>query len=250
VTVVQFAEWMPDQADLNGQGVGDILNVLCSTSSYMPFPDLAALSTALGAEPLGFIRARSLSGQVTIFAGTATKLWKLNNTTLVWDDVSKPATVYSANIDNRWCFEQFGEFVVAVDINDNPQYFELGVSTTFTDLPGSPPRAAFVRAWGDFLALLQLATNANRAHWSALNDITWMDAGHQQFRLPGFPRRRRHSRFVARNKPAYHPGARHLSGDLRSRFLDYLLVRQDPRRQGRQIALFDRIERRTYLLRR
>jgi hypothetical protein len=187
VTVVQFAEWMPDQADLNGQGVGDILNVLCSTSSYMPFPDLAALSTALGAEPLGFIRARSLSGQVTIFAGTATKLWKLNNTTLVWDDVSKPATVYSANIDNRWCFEQFGEFVVAVDINDNPQYFELGVSTTFTDLPGSPPRAAFVRAWGDFLALLQLATNANRAHWSALNDITGWTPGTNNSDYQDFP---------------------------------------------------------------
>lgn len=187
MTVVPFSAWTPDLADLNGQGIGDILNVLCSANSYLPFPDFAALSSPLSAEPLGYIRARSLSGQVTIFAGTATKLWKLNNTTLVWDDVSKPATVYSANVDNRWCFEQFGEYVVAVDINDDPQYFELGVSTTFTDLPGSPPRASFVRAWGDFLALLQLATNPNRAHWSALNDITGWTPGTNNSDYQDFP---------------------------------------------------------------
>lgn len=187
MTVVPFTAWEPDKADLNSGTTGDILNVLCSAESYLPFPDLAALSSSLGAEPLGYIRARSLSGQVTIFAGTATKLWKLNNTTLAWDDISKPATTYAANIDNRWCFEQFGEFIIAVDVNDNPQYFEMGVSTNFTDLPGSPPRAAFVRAWGDFLALLQLATNPNRAHWSALNDITGWTPGTNNSDYQDFP---------------------------------------------------------------
>ncbi len=187
MTVVPFAAWNPDQADLNGQGVGDILNVLCSTSSYLPFPDFAALSSALAAQPLGYFRARSLSGQVTIFAGTATKLWKLDNSTLTWTDVSKPATTYAANIDNRWCFEQYGEYVVAVDINDNPQYFQLGVSVTFIDLPGSPPRAAFVKAWGDFLCLQNLATNANRVHWSALDDITGWTPGTNNSDFQDFP---------------------------------------------------------------
>ena len=187
MTVVSFASWEPDKADLNMGGPNDIQNVLCSANSYLPFPDLAALSASLGAEPLGYIRARSLSGQVTIFAGTTDKLYKLNNTTLVWDDVSQALTTYSANIDNRWCFEQFGEYVVAVNINDDPQYFELGVSTTFVDLPGSPPRAGFVRAWGDFLALLNLATNANRAHWSALNDITGWTPGVNNSDYQDFP---------------------------------------------------------------
>lgn len=187
MTVVPFTEWLPDQADLNSGSTGDILNVLCSTGSYLPFPDLAALSASLGAQPLGYIRARSLSGQVTIFVGTEDKLWKLNNTTLAWDDVSQAATTYAANIDNRWCFEQFGEYVVAVDINDNPQYFELGVSTTFLDLPGSPPRASFVRAWGDFLCLQQLATSPNRTHWSALNNIFGWTPGTDNSDFQDFP---------------------------------------------------------------
>lgn len=306
MTVVSFAAWLPDQADLNGQATGDILNVLCSTGSYLPFPDLAALSSALSAEPLGFFTARSLSGQVTIFAGTATKLWKLDNTTLTWEHVSKlaanqavngtfatdtgwtkdagwtiaagvatattaasgnsisqaqsftAATIYKVvftvsgfsaggvrpvlsggtsvngttraangtfteyltavtgnttfeleavgtttlNVDNvtvqaltnyaanataRWCFEQFGEYVVAVNINDDPQVFQLGVSTDFAALAGSPPRASFVKAWGDFLCLMQLATNANRVHWSALNDITGWTPGTNNSDYQDFP---------------------------------------------------------------
>ncbi len=187
MTVIPFAEWQPDRSDLNADGTSDLLNVIPGVDSYLPFPDLAALSAALSAAPLGFIRARSLSGQVTIFAGTATKLWKLNNTTLAWDDVSKPATSYAANAGNRWCFEQFGDYVVAVDINDAPQYFQLGVSATFIDLPGSPPRAAFVKAWGDFLCLMQTSTNPNRVHWSALNDITGWTPGTNNSDFQDFP---------------------------------------------------------------
>lgn len=187
MTVVPFGSWQPDQADLNGQGVGDILNVLCSTASYLPFPDLVAFTAALAAQPLGYFTAQSLSGQVTIFAGTTTKLWKLNNTTLVWDDVSKPATTYGANIDARWCFEQYGDYIVAVNINDDPQVFQLGVSAAFATLAGSPPRASFVRAWGDFLCLQQLATNANRVHWSALNDITGWTPGTNNSDFQDFP---------------------------------------------------------------
>ncbi|RWO22819.1 hypothetical protein [Mesorhizobium sp.] len=187
MTVVPFSAWLPDQADLNGQSTGDILNVLCSTGSYLPFPDLAALSSALAAEPLGFFTARSLTGQVTIFAGTTTKLWKLDNTALTWEDVSRAVGAYSANTTARWCFEQFGEYVVAVNINDDPQVFELGVSTDFAALAGSPPRASFVKAWGDFLCLMQLATDANRVHWSALNDITGWTPGTDNSDYQTFP---------------------------------------------------------------
>lgn len=187
MTVVPFAPWEPDKAELNGQTTGDVLNVLCSTNSYLPFPDFVALSSALAAKPLGYFTARSLSGQVTIFAGTATKLYKLNNTTLAWDDVSKSATTYAANDTAQWCFEQFGEYVIAVNINDNPQVFQLGVSTLFDNLAGSPPKAAFVKAWGDFLCLMQLSTNANRVHWSALNDITGWTVGTNSSDIQDFP---------------------------------------------------------------
>src|SRR6185312_14303299 len=88
MTVVPFAAWEPDKAELNGATMGSIMNVLCAAGSYLPFPDLAALTAALPAKPLGYITARSLSGQVTIFAGTATALYQLDNTDFSWIDVS------------------------------------------------------------------------------------------------------------------------------------------------------------------
>jgi len=187
LTFVPFTEWSPDTADFNNANTGDILNVLCSQQSYIPFPDLQPFTTALAAQPLGYFRARSQSGQVTIFAGTATKLYQLNNTTLAWTDVSKSATTYSANTTAQWSFDQFGDYVVAVNINDNPQVFQLGVSTTFDNLGGSPPKAAFVRAWGDFLCLMQLAGNTNRVQWSGLNNITFWTPGSNNSDFQDFP---------------------------------------------------------------
>lgn len=140
-----------------------------------------------GSKPLGYFTARSLSGQVTFFVGTADKLYKLNNTTLAFDDVSRATPAYAANDDARWCFEQFGEYVVAVNINDDPQVFQLGVSTTFAALAGSPPRASFVKAWGDFLCLMQLATNPDRVHWSALNNIFGWTPGVNNSDFQTFP---------------------------------------------------------------
>ncbi|TGP26101.1 MULTISPECIES: hypothetical protein [unclassified Mesorhizobium] len=187
MTLVPFTEWTPDTAEFNGDNTGDILNVLCSQKSYIPFPDLVPFTSALPAQPLGYFRARSQNGQVSIFAGTATKLYQLNNTTLVWTDVSKAATTYGANTVAQWCFEQFGDYVIAVNINDNPQVFQLGVSTQFADLGGSPPKAAFVRAWGDFLCLLQLATNPNRVQWSGLNNIAFWTPGSNNSDFQDFP---------------------------------------------------------------
>jgi hypothetical protein len=185
--LVPFAEYRPDVANLNAAYTDDVMNVLCSTASYIPFPDFAIFTSALASAPFGYFRAISSSGQVTTFAGTATKLWVLDNTTLTWTDVTKVAATYAANTDARWCFEQYGDYVIAVNINDNPQEFQLGVSTNFIDLAGSPPRASFVRAWGDFLALEQLSTNANRVHWSALNDIHGWTPGTNNSDYQDFP---------------------------------------------------------------
>lgn len=187
MTVIPFAAWTPDASELNGSAVGDIMNVLCAAGSYLPFPDLEALTGPLPAKPRGYITARSLSGQVTIFAGTATKLYRLNNTDFSWVDVSQSGKTYGANETARWSFEQFGEHVVAVNANDDPQVFHLGVDSKFSDLAGFPPRASFVTSWGDFLVLMQLSSSPSRVHWSALNDITGWTPGVSNSDYQEFP---------------------------------------------------------------
>lgn len=184
MVMVNFAAFAPDQDTLNSDSSADVLNVLCAAKSYIPAKSLLAITEALPGKPVGAFTARSLSGQVSVFAGTVDKLYKLNNTTLAWDDVSQTLTTYSAV---RWSFAQVGEYVVAVNVNDDPQRFLLETDTEFSTLAGSPPRAAIVRPWGDFLVLMQLANNPNRAHWSGLNNIEFWTPGSQNCDFQDFP---------------------------------------------------------------
>lgn len=175
---IPFGEWAPDAAELNSARIGDVENVLSAGESYIPFPAIGSFSDALEAAPCGraFV-ARSLSGQITIFVGTATKLFKMDNTDASWGDVSQAATTYAASATAMWSFAQFGEYVIAVNVNDDPQVYQLGVSSAFADLAGSPPRAAVVKIWGDYVALMGLASNPDRVQWSALNDHTGWTPG-------------------------------------------------------------------------
>jgi len=185
--LMPFAEWRPDVAALNTSYASDILNVLCADGFYMPFPSLVPLSGALAASPVGAFVARTSAGQTVIFAGTATKLYRLDNSTLGWVDVSKTATTYASTTDERWQFEQFGDYVVAVNANDAPQVYQLGTSTRFDNLAGSPPRARFVATCGDFLILGGLTGFPNRIQWSALNNITNWTPGSNNSDYQDFP---------------------------------------------------------------
>lgn len=109
-------------------------------------------------------------------------------TTLDIDTVTVQAlTIYAASDDEPWAFAQFGDFVVAVNANDDPQVFELGVSNEFEDLAGSPPRARIVQAVGPFLMLGNLTSNQNRVHWSGLEDIEEWTPGTNNCDFQDFP---------------------------------------------------------------
>lgn len=178
--LVPFARWRPDNAGLNSPYASDIVNVLCSEQGYIPFSALESFTQAVSAQPLGGVTIRMPDGGVHIFVGTAGALWKLNTSTLAWEDVSKAATTYGATVDERWRFRQFGAYVVAVNINNAPQVYQIGVSTDFADLGGSPPSARNIAVWGDHLALFDDDT----VYWSDTDDITnWstLNAGSQPF---------------------------------------------------------------------
>lgn len=185
--LIPAAEYRPDVADLNTNFTDDLLNVLCADGSYIPAPAFAALTSAVSEKPLGAISVQQLDGSISFFNGSATKLWKLNNTTLTWDDVSQAATTYSASSDAPWSFAAFGNFVIAVNQNDDPQVLQIGVDTVFRDLGGSPPRAGVVRIWGDFVALMRLTSNPNRVQWSGLNDCEFWTPGTNNSDYQDFP---------------------------------------------------------------
>ena len=185
--LVPAAEFRPDVADLNTAFTDEVLNVLVADGSYIPAPAFANLTLALEAAPLGAISVRQLDGSVSFFAGTATKLWKLNSTTLAWDDVSQAATTYAASAEAPWSFAAFGNFIIAVNQNNDPQVLQVGVDTVFRGLGGSPPRAGIVKIWGDFVALMRLTSNPNRVQWSGLNDCEFWTPGTNNSDYQDFP---------------------------------------------------------------
>lgn len=175
---IPFGTYRPDVSDLRGEHSILLSNVLPRGDGYGPFPGVSALSSAAAAAVRGAFFARKSDGSVVIFAGTSTKLYKLNNTTYAWGDVSKAAGTYTAlPSTDQWQFAQFGNYVFAVQANIVPQVFDLSSSTEFADLGGSPPQARYISVVGKFVVLSGLLSNPFRIHWSGLNATTTWTSG-------------------------------------------------------------------------
>jgi len=130
-------EYRPDVSDYEGKATRNILNVVPRGDGYGPFPAFSAYTSALPSACRGAFYALKSDGTVITFAGTATKLYKLNNTDFTWGDVSKGASTYSAlSSTAQWQFAQFGSLVFATQANAPLQVFDL--VTTFDAVHDQP----------------------------------------------------------------------------------------------------------------
>ena len=175
--LIQFGEYRPDVADYEGASTQTILNVIPRGDGYGPFPGESAYTGALPAACRGAFYALKSDGSIVVFAGTSTKLYKLNNTDYTWDDVSKGASTYSTlSADAQWRFAQTGNLVFATQANTVLQVFDLSSSSAFADAAGSPPQAAYIDIVGRFVVLSGLLSNPYRIQWSGLNDFNSSDS--------------------------------------------------------------------------
>lgn len=190
---VEFSEWRPDVALLDTKFAADVENVFAGVNSYLPFPSLMPWSLFALPDPpaRGLFSARASTGEWKIYAGTATKLYRYSPTG--WVDISRFTTTpgdnpYNLQPGHLWMFEQSGDHVVAVNVNDEPQWAPVTTGAAFEDLPGSPPRATNVRQMGDFLFLSGLAPPEQRQIiWSGINDITQWTIGVSLCDMQEFP---------------------------------------------------------------
>lgn len=170
-----FPEYAPDVTDI-GTGMSTLVSgVLPRADGYGPFPDFVDFTSALPANCRGFFFARKSDGSIAMFAGTATRLYLLDNTTFAWTDVSKGGSAYSTLVStDNWRFAQFNEFVIAVQVNTVPQKYVLNVGGAFGDLGGSPPQASHIAIVNRFVMLTGLLSSPRRAQWSDLDaPETW-----------------------------------------------------------------------------
>ncbi len=79
-------------------------------------------------------------------------------------------------------FTQFGNYVIASNGVDAPQYYLMGTSTNFANLStivtaGALPTFRVSGVIRDFLVTGNQSSNQNRIQWSGINDITTWQSG-------------------------------------------------------------------------
>jgi hypothetical protein len=179
--LIPFGDWRPDVADYQTNYTKTAKNVVPRGDGYGPWPSFSGLTAALPAPCRGFFVARNADGSVSIFAGTATKLYELNNTNFTWTDVSAGGGSYAAlSAAAQWSFVQFNNFVIACQANVAPQVFDLISSSAFAALGGTPPQAAYVATVNRFVVLSGIGGSPYRIQWSGLNAITTWTSGVSQ----------------------------------------------------------------------
>lgn len=181
-----FGEYLPDLPAIANPGLTTARNTVTDAAGYSGISGLSNMTEfgVLGGRPRGGIAVVDPAGNPYNFAGTEDKLYRLFDST--FDASRTTGGAYNATESTRWEFVSFGNVVIAVNPNDDSQYYELGSSTEFDQLgntTSSAPRAAHAGVVGSFLMLGNtfdsvngLAENA--IHWSAIADpFNWPTLG-------------------------------------------------------------------------
>lgn len=179
-----FPPFSPDMSLHNPAATSNVMNVKPVTDGYGPLATLVTFSEALAAAPRGSIAVRTAKGVQAAFVGTATALYKLEADG-TWDDVSSAA--YTLPADDEWSFDLFGERVIATNVSNGAFFFDIGTSTDFVALPGSPPKAKYVSVVGDFVWLLNLENAPADYAFSGLNDSEIWTIGERFSDVGTFP---------------------------------------------------------------
>lgn len=164
---IKFGEWLPDAGEFENPGITIAQNVLPTINGFRPINGLTSYSgaTTVTTGITGVFYATKVNGAGEIFAGTATTL-ELLGSAQTWSDVSKAGGYGAAN----WDFAQIGRRVIATNYGAAPQYYDLGVSSLFADLPGSPPSAKVVANVRNFVVMGDTSSDPSAIQWSGFNN--------------------------------------------------------------------------------
>jgi hypothetical protein len=168
---IQFKDWLPDQPSILDT-VSEANNVIPLAVGYGPFKSAVNYSGA-ASEALNNVFAAKLDNDVFIFAGGATKLFKVDNTDLSLVDESKSGGYTGVN---KWQFLQFGNLALASNGSEKIQAYDVTVSTAFADASSEAPVAKYITAVRDFVVAANIGagTTPNKVQWSGINDAsTW-----------------------------------------------------------------------------
>lgn len=181
--VLPVGPWTPDLPVLGNAGCVNVRNVYPKTSkSYGPWPSQMVYSNALTARCQGAAAFLDQLGNVNLFAGDATKLYRMVAGSVAWANVSKVGG-YNTPSDGQWVFTYQNGLVIATNFADAQQSFDLASSLIFADLAVAAPRARYGSVVKNFYVVGGTydavdTDQPQRVWWPALNDPTnWPTPG-------------------------------------------------------------------------
>ena len=184
---IPFGEWLPDQPEHLNLGANIATNVYYALNSYKRFPSLVNYSSNnIGADSRGAGSFRDNAGNVYNFVAKNTDIYQLDGGTFT----SRKGSLTGGNTD-FWTFTQFGNYIIASNGVDVPQYYLMGTSTNFANLSaintaGTTPNFKVSGVIRDFLVTGNQSSNQNRIQWSGINDIgVWSGKQADLQDLPG-----------------------------------------------------------------
>lgn len=177
-TRLVFGEWTPDQPGITGS-VTEALNCYPVANGYAslnkvkpyPNPDVAATET------LKVAFSGKFASQNTLFAASASKIYKFDAGNNSYADVSKSGG-YSAT---TWDITQFGPKMILANGTNKLQAYNLAGSSLFADLSADAPTAKYVTVVRDFVVAGNTAGAESTVFWSDINNETnWTAATSSQ----------------------------------------------------------------------
>jgi hypothetical protein len=183
---IPFGEWLPDQPEHLNPGANVATNVYYALNSYKRFPSLVDYSSNnIGADSRGAGSFRDNSGNVYNFVAKNTDIYQLDGGSFT----SRKSSLTGTNTD-YFTFTQFGNYIIASNGVDAPQYYLMGTSTNFANLSTIASGVPTFKVSGvvrDFLITGNQSSNQNRIQWSGINDITEWTAGTKQSDFQDLP---------------------------------------------------------------
>ena len=182
ISRITFGEWTPDQPGITN-GLQRAENVFSKAVGYGAIQTAVDYSGSASENLNNVVAGRKSDGTTLVFAGGATKLFKLDMTDLSLDNVSKSGN-YTTPTNQRWRFTQFGNFIIAANGGARLQGFNLNSSSLFADLAADAPEARYVTVVRDFVVsgyVNSATVYPNRVQWSALGDeSSWTNSATTQ----------------------------------------------------------------------
>lgn len=181
VVRIPWAEFAPDLSDYTPGASDAIKNVEPMPDGYGSLPSFQTFGTSIGSRVRGAIAARLTNGSSSLFAGTATKLYRFAAGTASWADFTRDVGIgtpdnYALATADTWSMVQYGNRIVAANYTDETQYINVDSGSEFDDLPNAP-KCKYLAVVGDFLVAGFLTDLPTTLRWSGNNDSEFWTIG-------------------------------------------------------------------------